>query len=151
MIIFLTEKKHLAWVNRHDAPICTHFEPFFLCKKMTQQTCSWRVNQVFQPWLWTFSLCYVQGLLHFVRFTAYVLPVQISKVLQHNKTLFQHFVSTCPTGASTKYLVVLEKFQTSVLNKNVLVFIIFFSILIFIVTCFFIIKNLYVCISLISV
>ena len=125
---------------------------FFCVKKMTQQTCSWRVNQVFQPWLWTFSLCYVQGLLHFVRFTAYVLPVQISKVLQHNKTLFQHYVSTCPTGAnSTKYLVVLEKFQTSVLNKNVLVFIIFFSILIFIVTCFFIIKNLYVCISLISV
>ena len=105
MIIILTKKKHLAWVNRHDAPICTHFEPFFFCvKKMTQQTCSWRVNQVFQPWLWTFSLCYVQGLLHFVRFTAYVLPVQISKVLQHNKTLFQHYVSTCPTGASTKYL-----------------------------------------------
>ena len=120
---------------------------FFCVKKMTQQTCSWRVNQVFQPWLWTFSLCYVQGLLHFVRFTAYVLPVQISKVLQHNKTLFQHYVSTCPT----KYLVVLEKFQTSVLNKNVLVFMIFFSILIFIVTCFFIVKNLYVCISLISV
>ena len=104
MIIILTKKKtpglsKSAWCsNLHT------FWTVFLCKKMTQQTCSWRVNQVFQPWLWTFSLCYVQGLLHFVRFTAYVLPVQISKVLQHNKTLFQHYVSTCPTGASTKYL-----------------------------------------------
>ena len=125
---------------------------FFCVKKMTQQTCSWRVNQVFQPWLWTFSLCYVQGLLHFVRFTAYVLPVQISKVLQHNKTLFQHYVSTCPTGAnSTKYLVVLEKFQTSVLNKNVLLFMIFFLFWYLLLPVFFIIKNLYVCISLISV